>query len=73
MAFQDTQNTKGYSMIDLDKVMEQIVEEGYSRYLERPEIDRDLVRCIYSVWMDLSSKLGEILRDSRPKEIKNAN
>jgi hypothetical protein len=60
-------------MIDLDKIMEQIVEEGYRRYLERPEIDRDLVRSIYSVWMDLALKLGEILKDARPKENKNAS
>lgn len=54
-------------MNDLDKIIEQIVEVGYSRYLELPEADRNLVRSIYSVWMDLSPKLGDILKDARPK------
>ena len=52
--------------MDLNLIMEMIVEEGYRRYEERPEIDRDLVRSLYSVWLDIDEEFSKLLRDSRP-------
>lgn len=52
--------------MDFDKVIDMIVEEGFNRYENEQQGDRDLVRAIYSVWIDLSLRLGPIYRDSRP-------
>ena len=52
--------------MDLNLVIEMIVEEGHKRYEETQQGDKDLVRSIYSVWCDLSLRLGPVLRDSRP-------
>ena len=53
-------------MIDFDKIVDEIVKEGYKRYKENKQGDKDLVRSIYSVQCDLSLKLITIYRDSRP-------
>lgn len=52
--------------MDFNRMIEEIVEEGYKRYDETKHGDQDLVRSIYSVWMDLALEFGKILRDSRP-------
>ena len=52
--------------MDWNLIIEMIVEEGYKRYEETKQGDKDLVRSIYSVWCDLSLKMGPIYRDSRP-------
>ena len=52
--------------MDWNLIIEMIVEEGYKRYNETQQGDKDLVRSIYSVWCDLSLLMGPIYRDSRP-------
>lgn len=52
--------------MDWNLIIEMLLEEGYKRYEERPEIDRDFVRSLYSVWVDLDEEFSKILRDSRP-------
>ncbi len=51
--------------IIIDKVVDIIVTEGYKRYENATVSEKNLVRKIYSVWMDVGLSLGKIMRDSQ--------
>jgi hypothetical protein len=51
--------------IIIDKVVDIIVTEGYKRYEKASGSDKNLVRKIYSVWMEVGLGLGKIMKDSQ--------
>lgn len=50
-----------------EKIVEMIVHEGYKRYENAGASDKDLVRKIYSVWMEVGMELNKVLKDSQEK------
>lgn len=50
-----------------EKIVEMIVDEGYKRYANATVSEKNLVRKIYSVWMEVGMELNKILRDSQER------
>ncbi len=48
-----------------EKIVEMIVREGYKRYENAGASDKDLVRKIYAVWMEVGMELNKVLKDSQ--------